>query len=441
MGVLGKPVDLGRAIEAAVADARRLADVRPVSVVAEYPAHLPTVIGDPDELARVVGSLIERAIEATGRGEVKVRAALLSFEGGSLENRQPSSAPQALSDLKPGVLVTVSGARKALTDDSGTADAPRATPSAGQAPFAPTMPLEACRAAVEGYGGLLWADPPDGEASRFSFALPLQAATLQDADISSLRQMVESRLPVAPGAAPTLLLVMDQPEMGNLLLRDLSAAGYRVVLSYDGGEGVGLARNANPDVILLDLMIRQPPAFDIAYLLKQDRRTRHIPVLFLTFFDQPDGEVAIRAVNYLVRPSGTGALVTAINALLTSGVSSSARVLVVEQDAAVRDMMVLMIQETGYRVTVAAGAEEAVALAERVPLGLILVNARLAQERDFWLLRTLRQLCADAGIYVLAGQLSEAEGRAAVSRGASGYSDTGKLPDLLDRVRDGSKGE
>ena len=96
----------------------------------------------------------------------------------------------------------------------------------------------------------------------------------------------------------------------------------------------------------------------------------------------------------------------------------------------------MMIQSHGYRVTEATGAEEALALAERVPLGLALVNARLAQERDFWLLRRLRQASADAGIYVLAEGLSEAEGRAAVQRGASGYSETDKLPDLLNRVRD-----
>jgi ActR/RegA family two-component response regulator len=97
--------------------------------------------------------------------------------------------------------------------------------------------------------------------------------------------------------------------------------------------------------------------------------------------------------------------------------------------------MVMMIQSHGYRVTEATGPEEALALAERMALGLILVNARLAQERDFWLLRNLRQVSADTGIYVLAEGLSEAEGRAAVSRGASGYSDTGRLPDLLNRVQ------
>jgi DNA-binding NarL/FixJ family response regulator len=108
---------------------------------------------------------------------------------------------------------------------------------------------------------------------------------------------------------------------------------------------------------------------------------------------------------------------------------------VIEADNAIREMMILMIQAHGYRVTEASGPEEALALAEHVNPGLILVNAGLAQERDYWLLRSLRQLEGDFDIFVLADAMSDAEGRAAISRGASGYSETGKLPDLLDRVR------
>jgi DNA-binding response OmpR family regulator len=283
----------------------------------------------------------------------------------------------------------------------------------------------------------MWAERQPGGGASICLVLPFQAEVAEP-DMTSLRRTVESRLPGGMTPPRTLLLVVDNPGLGDLLSRDLLAAGYGVMLSGNGSDGLTVARQTRPDLILLDLMARQPAAFDVAMLLKQDRRTRNIPVLFLTLVGDPKGEVSVRAVNFLVRPSGTGALVAAINALLTSGVSPSARVLVVEQDAAVRDMMVMMIQDQGYRVTEAAAAEEALALAERVGLGLILVNASLAKERDFWLLRRLRQVSADAGIFVLADGLSEADGRAAISRGASGYSDTGKLPDLLNQVRDRS---
>jgi DNA-binding NarL/FixJ family response regulator len=112
---------------------------------------------------------------------------------------------------------------------------------------------------------------------------------------------------------------------------------------------------------------------------------------------------------------------------------------VVEPSDALRETMVLMIQAHGYRVTEAGGPEEALVLAERVKPGLVLVNAGLAQDRDYWLLRGLRQVSTDIPVFVLAEALSEAEGKAAVRRGASGYTQTGKLPDLLSRVKTGSK--
>ena len=145
------------------------------------------------------------------------------------------------------------------------------------------------------------------------------------------------------------------------------------------------------------------------------------------------------AVDFVVRSTGTGALITAIEAALNAVRQPVARILVVESNDALRETMVLMIQAHGYRVTEAGGPEEALVLAERVQPGLVLVNAALAQDRDYWLLRGLRQISTDIPVFVLAEALSDAEGKAAVRRGAAGYTQTGKLPDLLTRVRNGKE--
>jgi DNA-binding response OmpR family regulator len=430
----GNPAELPRILDAAVESMAGLLGSRPVTVVAEYPAHLPPAVGGDAPLERVVASLIASAARSTLQGEIKVRASVLS--GGEA----PSGPASALSPLDrlaekgPWLMITVTGAGGPvpLGELGWTA---RSAPDPSLAMTAPMLfDLDRCREIVEELGGHLWVD--QGEAGNAaSFVLPLQAAVPAGPDVTSLRRTVQARLPTGARSSRTLLLVVDNPGLGDVLTRDLSEAGYGVMLSSNGTDGLAIARQTRPDLILLDLMVRQPSAFEVATLLRQDRRTRGTPILFLTLVGDAKGGVSVRAVNYLVRPAGTGALVSAINAILTSGMNPSARVLVVEPNTAARDTMVMMIQSHGYRVTEATGPEEALALAERMALGLILVNARLAQERDFWLLRNLRQVSADTGIYVLAEGLSEAEGRAAVSRGASGYSDTGRLPDLLNRVQ------
>jgi CheY-like chemotaxis protein len=136
-----------------------------------------------------------------------------------------------------------------------------------------------------------------------------------------------------------------------------------------------------------------------------------------------------------VRSAGTGALLSTIQAVLTAGLHPSSRVLVAEPNDATRDLIITLIQSQGYRVTEARSAEEALVLAERVSPALVLVNALLAGERDYWLLRNLRQLLSQTEIIVLADALTDAEGRAAVRRGATGFSQTGKLSDVLAEVK------
>jgi DNA-binding response OmpR family regulator len=426
-----------RIIDAAVESMSVLLGSRPITVVTEYPAHLPPAVGGDAPLERVVASLIASAIRSTEQGEIKVAASVLAGGDAPPEPAGTLTAQEELAEKGPWLMVTVMGAGGPLPAEKPE----RIAPPGAEPSLATTAPMlldfDRCRTVVEGLGGRLWVEQPDGPGRKACFVLPLLAAGTAGPDVTSLRRTVEARLPSGARATRTLLLVVDNPSLGDLLTRDLTAAGYGVMLSSNGTDGLAIARQTRPDLILLDLMVRPTSAFDIATILRQDRRTRGTPILFLTLVGDSLGGVSVRAVNYLVRPSGTGALVSAINAILTSGMSPSARVLVVEPNSAVRDTMVMMIQSHGYRVTEAAAPEEALALAERMALGMILVNARLAQERDFWLLRNLRQVSADTGIYVLAEGLSEAEGKAAVSRGASGYSDTGRLPDLLDRVSNG----
>jgi DNA-binding response OmpR family regulator len=426
-------LDLSRVIEKAIESSAGRVGRREVSIVAEYPAHLPEVTANEAEMIRVISSLITLAVRMVEQGEIRVRAELLPA----------GEAPKAVGLWTEGLEKLADGGPWAMVRVSSIAQGPvgkfdellqKDVPPAGD-----MLSLPECRRLIEQCGGILWIETPQHEVPSFAITLPLVAATSTSPDVSSLRRVVDEHLPEGGEAGKTLLLMVVDDDLRAALARDLVEAGYRAVVAASGGDVLSLARRERPDLILLDLLAREPAAFEVAMVLKQDRRTRNMPLLFLTSTPDPNaGGPRMGAVNFLVRPVGTGALVSAINAVLNALPSPSSRVLVIEPDNAIREMMILMIQAHGYRVTEASGPEEALALAEHVNPGLILVNAGLAQERDYWLLRSLRQLEGDFDIFVLADAMSDAEGQAAISRGASGYSETGKLPDLLDRVR-GSK--
>ncbi len=404
---------------------------KPLSIVTEYPAHLPAVQGERDSVAGAIGAMIRTVSAFTDRGEIRVRAELLPSGEVPATFSEVAGHPEGVGAGGPWAVVSVQAAQGRIPADTMQAlYAGKSLRAGGAEPVS----LVAVQSAAQAWGGQTWMESQPAGGARISLALPLRAGSGR-ADWSSLRQWVEAHLPEGGTLSKSIVLLVEDPARRGPLVDELTAAGYRVVAAASGAEVHPLATEQIPDLILLDLQAREPSAFEIAMVLKQDSRTRVVPLLFLSSVDDPTQGVSWGAVDFVVRSAGTGALLSTIQAVLTSGLHPSSRVLVAELNDAARDLMIGLIQSHGYRVTEARSAEEALVLAERVSPALVLVNALLAGERDYWLLRNLRQLLPQTEIIVLADALTDAEGRAAVRRGASGFSQTGKLSDVLAEVK------
>lgn len=434
-GITIETVYLPSVIEEAIGAVANLVGDKPVAVIAESPAHLPAIEGRSESLVQVVTNLISRVIRATDHTQIRVQAELLSASDTSSGIGVAYEGMPVLEEHGIWAVVTVSDVEEHVELPTLEINDELFEMAETEGPGADELPMTSCKAIIEGFGGHLWAEGQTGLGSRIRMALRLQAAGTTTADVSSLRRAVDTRLIEDIHLSKTLLILVEDANLQELLSKDMTEAGYRVIVTPNGREVLPYAINERPDLILLDLLARDPLALDVALVLKRDRRTQGIPVLFLTSVDDPQVGKRMGAVDFVVRSAGTGALLATVNTVLRPDLSPTSRVLVVEPDEALRENMVMMIQAHGYRVTIATGPEEAHVLAERVNPGLILVNAELAQERNYWLLRGLRQMSEDSEIFVLADALSDKEVKAAISRGASGYSETGKLPELLNQVR------
>ena len=421
----GSPIDLPGVIEESIGQARQRLVGAEVATISEYPAHLPAVSGDRGQLTALVACLIQEAAGLAAHGQLRLRADLRSP---GVMTGQQTNLPAGLADGGPWVLLSIGF--QADQEQTHTAQALLDGGPAGQA-----WSNAECGPLIEACGERFWLDRPRPDEYRFQLALPIWAAYDVGASASTLRHAVASRLGPGGAQAHRLLLMVEDPETRQSLGHDLETAGYNVSAVGSGEEVLALARQEQPSLILLDLVARAPTAFEVAGILKHDRRTRNLPVLFLTSVDDPQGGTSLGTVGFLPRQADTGAIISAVNAVLTSGLKPLSRVLLVEQDERLRNHMVLTIQAQGYRVSEAGTPEEAMALAERATPDVALINASLAQERDYWLLRALRSTARHAEIYVMSDMLDEDEARAAMRRGASGYSETGQLPNLLDRMR------
>ena len=110
----------------------------------------------------------------------------------------------------------------------------------------------------------------------------------------------------APPPAAPLVLVVDDDERNRKLAQDvLRSAGLQTIEAASGAAAVALARDRQPDVVLLDLRLPDMEGRDVARALREEERTAHIPVVALTALRYPDGGARLLAdgfVDYLEKP-------------------------------------------------------------------------------------------------------------------------------------------
>lgn len=115
----------------------------------------------------------------------------------------------------------------------------------------------------------------------------------------------ERTLEGASGSQRTVLVIEDNALNGVFLHDLLKAHGYDVVQTTEGLDGLRLARNLRPDLILLDIQLPDVSGLVVSKCLKEDEDVRHIPVIAVTAFAMRGDEEKILAAGcdaYLSKP-------------------------------------------------------------------------------------------------------------------------------------------
>lgn len=106
-------------------------------------------------------------------------------------------------------------------------------------------------------------------------------------------------------AQTTILLVDDEPNNLKLTIDQLSAHGYRVLVAQDSASGLRRARLAQPDLILLDVILPDGDGFTLCQELKHSPATQAIPVIFMTVLNLPEDKVkafTLGGADYVTKP-------------------------------------------------------------------------------------------------------------------------------------------
>jgi diguanylate cyclase (GGDEF)-like protein len=101
------------------------------------------------------------------------------------------------------------------------------------------------------------------------------------------------------------VLIVDDSATNRQMLGDLLKGEYSVLLGKNGEEGLDLAQEHLPDVILLDIIMPDLDGYEVLRRLKEDVRTSSICVVFITGLDTPEGEergLIEGASDYVTKP-------------------------------------------------------------------------------------------------------------------------------------------
>ncbi|UZQ53308.1 hybrid sensor histidine kinase/response regulator [Trichothermofontia sichuanensis B231] len=102
-----------------------------------------------------------------------------------------------------------------------------------------------------------------------------------------------------------ILLVDDNPTNLEVLFNSLSNSGFKLLIAEDGESAIALAHEAQPDMILLDVMMPGLDGFTTCQRLKADAATQAIPILFMTALSETIDKVkglSLGAVDYITKP-------------------------------------------------------------------------------------------------------------------------------------------
>ncbi len=128
-------------------------------------------------------------------------------------------------------------------------------------------------------------------------------------------------------AKKTVLVVEDEIDILEILVYNLEAEGYRCYKALDGEGGLALAREKNPDLILLDLMLPGLSGTEICGRLRQDALTRDIPIIMVTAKSEESDAVVglgLGADDYVTKPFRPKELMARVAAVIRRGANRSA---------------------------------------------------------------------------------------------------------------------
>jgi len=338
-----------------------------IRLVQEIDAALPPLATDQDKVKQILMNLLSNAAKFTTEGSITITAR--HYDG---------EITIAVTDTGIGIPAE---ALEHIFEEFRQVDSSTTRQYGGTG-----LGLSISRRLAQLLGGDITVQSTFGVGSTFTVRLPLHYdATPLVTRVATIPSREES---ISPSEADKIILAIDDdPDVIYLLRENLTEAGYRVVGATSGEEGLRQARALHPLAITLDILMPHKDGWQLLHELKTDATTRDIPIIVLSIVDNKALGYQLGAYDYLLKPFDREAILAA----LTRIPPQRGRLLVVDDDVQVVDMVRQFLEGEPYEVVAAADGQEALEAISQQRPDILLLDLLMPRLDGFAVIERLRQ--------------------------------------------------
>ncbi|MFW6324666.1 MAG: response regulator, partial [Desulfovibrionales bacterium] len=209
-----------------------------------------------------------------------------------------------------------------------------------------------------------------------------------------------------------MLIIEDDTEFAKVLMKLCRSKGFKSVVTTTGEEGLILADQVMPTGILLDIRLPGISGWTVLNTLKNNHRTRHIPVHIVSVNEDLQEALDLGAVGFLTKPVAQEDLEKAFGKIESVAEKKVKKLLLVEDNAELRKGICKLLKELEVEVTEAETGEQAFQAVGSDMFDCMILDIGLADMNGFELLRKIENvpdLCVPPVIVYTGKELTRKE--------------------------------
>ena len=188
-----------------------------------------------------------------------------------------------------------------------------------------------------------------------------------------------------------ILVIDDDVAFHEAMQNFLEESEYVVMHAFNGKEGLTVAEENTPDVIVLDIIMPVMDGWSTLAALKANPRLAKVPVIVVSIVDEKELGFALGAIDYIHKPFDNKVLTEKIRQFLSPGTHTTHTVFIVDDDPNARDLMRKAVEKVGWKSVEAVNGRECMEKLNTIVPSVILLDLLMPEMDGFAVINALQK--------------------------------------------------